>query len=89
MAQFALPHLRDRVVSLHCTACSAPHFDIGEKAYTPHAVHDCETCGASFSSPLRLKNTISNPVRVALTALEKDAPLPRQNPLLPLRPETI
>jgi hypothetical protein len=89
MAQFALPHLRDRVVSLHCTACSAPHFDVGEKAYTPHAVHDCETCGASFSSPLRLKNTISNPVRAALTALEKDAPLPRQDPLLPLRPETI
>jgi transposase-like protein len=89
MAQFALPHLRDRVVSLHCTACGMPHFDIGEKAYTPHAVHDCESCGATFSSPLRLKNTISNPVRAVLTALERSAPLPRQNPLLPLRPETI
>jgi len=62
MAQNALPFLKEKVQFLKCPKCLSPHFDIGEKAYTPHKNHECEFCGTSFISTGRLKNTIGNPL---------------------------
>ncbi|WP_456797018.1 hypothetical protein [Bradyrhizobium sp. USDA 4473] len=50
MAQQALPHLSDKVVSLTCPRCESPHFDTGDLAFFPHKEHACEHCGEKFAS---------------------------------------
>jgi hypothetical protein len=61
MAQQALPHLANKIVSLHCPECHEPHFDLGDCAVFPHIEHDCANCGVSFSSPGQRRMVVSNP----------------------------
>jgi hypothetical protein len=61
MAQGALPYLKDRVLTLRCPTCRNAHFDRGEFGFLPHAEHLCESCGASFGSPGKLRMVVSNP----------------------------
>ena len=71
MAQQALPHLSDRIVSLTCPRCDTPHFDIGDMAFFPHNEHTCDHCGRKFISNGRRKLVVSNPfvdVRKSLLA---------------------
>lgn len=89
MAQCAMPHIRDRVVYLRCTACKADHFDVGELAYTPHMQHECDTCGATFSSHGRVRLTIGNPFVDTRKKLERYAVAPLQSHYLDLRAEAI
>jgi len=71
MAQQALPHLSDRIVSLTCPRCDTPHFDVGDMALFPHNEHTCDHCGKKFISNGRRKLVVSNPfvdVRKSLLA---------------------
>jgi len=71
MAQQALPHLSEKIVSLVCPRCEMPHFDIGELAFFPHAEHTCDDCGQRFVSNRRRKLVVSNPfvaIRASLLA---------------------
>lgn len=77
MAQSVLTHLKGRLVSLVCPRCQQPHFDVGERAYTPHIDHICE-CGAEFSAPGRTKKVVSNPMLATLSKLEQSAMRPRR-----------
>jgi len=77
MAQQALPHLSDKVVSLTCPRCDNPHFDMGESAFFPHSEHSCENCQEKFVSKGRRKLVISNPfgtVRMRLLANRQSNP---------------
>jgi hypothetical protein len=70
MAQQALPHLSDKVVSLVCAGCGTPHFDVGDLAFFPHSEHTCGRCGLKFISNGRRKLVVSNPfvaVRASLS----------------------
>lgn len=89
MAQMALPHSRDRVISLSCPSCGTPHFDTAERAFTPHDPHECENCGASFRVATQSKKTISNPFVAVRQALAQTASRSLQEATLDLRPETI
>jgi len=62
MAQEALPHIQDHLVSLSCPKCCAPHFDKHEMATIPHAIHFCESCNTWFDSPKEKLLAISNPL---------------------------
>lgn len=77
MAQLALPHLRSRIVSLICPKCGAPHFDVGELAYSPHVRHVC-ACGNEFDAKGRTKKVVSNPMLATLASLERTAARPRR-----------
>jgi hypothetical protein len=61
MAQQALPHLSEKVVSLMCPHCDNPHFDTGDLAFFPHVEHTCEQCSEKFLSRGRRKLVVSNP----------------------------
>ncbi len=87
MAQAALPHLRDSLMSLSCTHCGFEHFDEGELKYIAHPQHSCARCGELFTSPYRKKNAISNPIIDILAKLENNALTARQSPFLDLLPE--
>lgn len=62
MAQSALPHVRQKVVSLACPTCGTYHFDSGIHGVTPHKLHRCESCETEFSSPGKKKLVVSNPI---------------------------
>lgn len=71
MAQQALPHLSEKIVSLTCPRCDSPHFDTGDLAFFPHSEHTCESCKGKFVSKGRRKLVVSNPfgaVRMRLLA---------------------
>lgn len=72
MAQLALGHLNDRIVSLTCPRCDLPHFDRERLAYTPHDLHLCD-CGAEFPTPGRRKKVVSNPMVELLNSLERSS----------------
>lgn len=74
MAQMALPHLRENVISLDCQKCGHSHFDIGRFAYTLHISHKCMNCGSVFSTKNRVKRSISNPILAKLDKLQASAP---------------
>lgn len=61
MAQKALSYLGNKVISLKCPKCSAPIFDKGELAFTPHKDHECNSCGSHFDTPGQRKLVVSNP----------------------------
>jgi len=71
MAQKSLSFLKDKLVSLNCPACSLPHFDEGEMAFTPHKQHECKSCGEKFSNPGKRKLTISNPFLITIEQLRE------------------
>jgi transposase-like protein len=50
MAQQALPHLANKVVSLKCPHCEFAHFDGGELGFFPHINHECAQCKNVFSA---------------------------------------
>ena len=77
MAQFNLPHLKGRMVALECPQCGKPHFDTGERAYTPHAIHECD-CGGEFTAKGTVKLTVSNPLIGTLKSLEGSTSLHRR-----------
>ena len=89
MAQSAMPHLEDRIISINCPSCGMAHFDTGELAYTPHIDHDCQACGASFRATSSIKKSIGNPFVSARLRLSATALNPLRNDRLGLRPETI
>ena len=72
MAQKALPHLANKIVSLQCPQCQLPHFDEGMHGVTPHKEHQCKGCGRQFNNPGRRKLTVSNPAIAALELLERN-----------------
>lgn len=59
MAQQALEHLKGRIKSISCPACSTSHMDIGVHAVDPHKRHVCEACNHTFESPEPL---VANPL---------------------------
>jgi hypothetical protein len=72
MAQSALDYLRNKVVSLKCPTCNAPHFDRSDLGFIPHIDHDCETCGVTFRNPGSRRMVVSNPfaeTRIRLASL--------------------
>jgi transposase-like protein len=78
MAQLALPYLSNKLVSLKCPKCGAAHFDQGDRAFFPHAEHECETCGARFPTPGRRRLVVSNPfveTREQLRAIARENPI--------------
>lgn len=89
MAQTALPHIVNRVVSMRCPKCDEPHFGIGEQAFTASVAHRCERCQGEFSSRGRLRKTIGNPLVAVLGQLASFAPRPPQKHDIGLLPETL
>ena len=69
MAQRALPYLAGRVVSVACQACGKEHCDEGESAFTLHASHACEHCGAHIRREGRKRSAIANPLVETLLRL--------------------
>jgi predicted RNA-binding Zn-ribbon protein involved in translation (DUF1610 family) len=89
MAYSAMPHISDRVVSFQCPDCGEYHLDRGELAFTPHEIHECESCSTNFRAPGSLKLTIGNPMQYFCEQLAKNAVRAPQTHKLGLRPETI
>lgn len=89
MAQSALPHIANRVVSVDCPKCSEPHFGSGEQALTPNVVHHCTRCQRDFPSKGRLRKTIGNPLVAILDRLASYAPRLPQKHEIDLLPETL
>lgn len=89
MAQSAMPHISDRVLSVQCPRCGKHHTDKGEFAYTPHEFHECEFCSKKFTAPGRLKLTIGNPMKSVKELLSKTAIRAPQEHQLKLRKEAI
>lgn len=89
MAQSAMPHLEGRVVDLFCRFCGEPHFDSGERAFTPHIHHDCQSCGKVLQASGQMKKTIGNPFVGVRKTLGLNATGPVREDKLGLRPETI
>lgn len=86
MAQSALPHIEGRVISLTCPQCGLSHFDKGEAAFTPHAIHACRRCCCESKSNRRVRNTIANPIIEVFERLSRSAinvPRCHQSNLLP------
>jgi transposase-like protein len=73
MAQQALPHLSDKIVSLVCPSCDAPHFDVGDLAFFPHSEHTCARCGLKFISKGRRKLVVGNPFMAVRASLSQVA----------------
>jgi transposase-like protein len=61
MAQSALDYLRNKITSLTCPKCNNLHLDQGDRAFEPHAEHECESCGEFFGTPGRRRLVVSNP----------------------------
>lgn len=78
MAQNALPHLNNRVISMRCTNCSASEFSVGEAAFTPSVGRKCSACGGSLLRKIRLRKVIANPLVDILNDLAVESPLERQ-----------
>ncbi|NEQ47796.1 MAG: hypothetical protein F6K00_31415 [Leptolyngbya sp. SIOISBB] len=89
MVQNAMPLLKRRVQSMHCTNCGHSQFDLGEAAYTPLPKHTCSECGYQLRTPGRLRNVVANPLPAILAELSKLAPRPPQEHRLDLLPETL
>lgn len=89
MAQNVMPSLKDRLQSMNCTACGHPHFDSGEPAFVPSAMHTCSECGCRFSTSGRTRNTVANPLPAILADLAKLALRSPQQHRLDLLPETL
>ena len=70
MVQRSLPYLAKFVVSLVCPKCKKDHFDTNDKALNPHKIHECESCGHTFTDATRFKGTVSNPIVSRLERLE-------------------
>jgi hypothetical protein len=51
-----------------CRYCSTPHLDLGYFAQKPHRMHLCGNCGREFRVQ---SHTVSNPLSLLATALEK------------------
>ena len=71
MAQQAVGHVADKVVSLRCPECQGSHFDSGLNAFTPHSAHTCEHCGILFRAGRHAM--ISNPIVEVLRTLKANA----------------
>ena len=89
MAQSALPSLKDRVVAVKCRSCDQAILSEGDLAFTPAAMHHCKRCEKDVPATGRLRNTVSNPLRLVLSQLEKFAVRPLQKHDLGMLPETI
>lgn len=89
MAQSAMPHLEGKVLNLICPNCAEPHFERGERAFTPHIEHECYACGETFQASGRIKKTIGNPFVGVRKKLALNAVGPVREDKLGLRPETI
>jgi hypothetical protein len=89
MAQSALPSLKSRVQSIDCPSCREPQFSVGERAFSPTAVHSCTRCGHQFATSGRLRKTIPNPLPRILARLAEWAPRKPQHHDLELIPETL
>jgi hypothetical protein len=87
MAQSALPHVAQRVVTLSCPRCGAPKFCAGADAFTPALTHRCNRCGAAFAGKGRFRKTIGNPLVGILEHLASRAPRPPQKHDMGLLPE--
>lgn len=88
MAQMTLPFLRKRVLSLDCPSCGQKQFGTGELAFTPIAIHRCESCDHQFAAAGRLRKTIANPLLGTLAQLAQKAPREPQRQNLNLMAET-
>lgn len=69
MAQTAIPHVSNKVLSFDCPNCKHPHFDDGEWAFQPHKNHVCSNCNNVFQHPGQRKLTIGNPMVAILKSL--------------------
>ena len=78
MAQSALPHIENRIVSLACKRCLKLDFSVGDDAFTPKAGRTCSMCGDKLKASGRLRKAISNPILGVLDGLGRDAPLTPQ-----------
>jgi len=89
MAQTALPHIVDRVVTMRCPQCAKGHFETGEDGFTPHDLHVCWGCGAEFRSPGRFRKTVGNPTVELLAGLGAKGVRTPQVHRTGLLPETL
>lgn len=89
MAQTALPHLNERVVSLVCPDCATPQFDAGSEGFTPKVNRRCGACASEFRHRARLRNVVSNPLGLLLDRMAKSATNPRRIHVPALIPETL
>ncbi len=89
MAQMALPSLKDRVVSIDCSACGEAQCSIDDLAFTPVTDHTCSQCSNQLTAPGRLRKTIANPLVGVLNRLAEGAPRRPQVHDLGLLPETL
>lgn len=87
MAQRALPHIENRVVSLTCVQCHASEFSIGEEAFTPISRRKCTNCGGKLYWTGRLRRVIGNPLIEILGNLAQHAPRTPQQHSSGLLPE--
>jgi transposase-like protein len=71
MAQQSLAYLDNKIASLTCPNCGAPHFDQGMTAFIPHKEHHCDACGHHFRSPGKRRLVVSNPLPSILEGLRK------------------
>lgn len=74
MAQNALPHLRERVVSFSCLSCGESVFSSGLGALDPRVHHRCNNCSALVRAPGRRRRVVGNPLRNQLKQLATAAP---------------
>ena len=74
MAQSALPHIENRIVSLTCIRCLKSEFSVGDEAFAPKAGRTCSICGEKLKGAARLRKAISNPIIGFLEELGRDAP---------------
>ena len=74
MAQQALNHLANKVVSLSCPTCGTSHFDEGELGFSPHINHECTHCNASFATAGRRRLVVSNPFVAVRETLFMNSP---------------
>ena len=74
MAQRALPHIENRIVSLTCNRCLSSEFCVGEAAFTPKVGGTCSKCGGKQQRVGRLRKVVSNPLVKVLENLGRIAP---------------
>ena len=74
MAQSALPHIKDRIVSMTCTRCLKSEFSAGEDAFTPKPIRTCSMCGEKQKGLGRMRKVIFDPLVGVLDGLGRNAP---------------
>lgn len=89
MAQKALPFLANKIVSLYCPKCAAPHFDKGAMGFKPHRDRNCAICGASFQASGRRKLVVSNPLLIVLDQLKQQPSWPPRVAALMIAPAAL